>query len=344
VEEGILYLRRADVIRACQEIDAPAVIAHALRLHACERTVLPDEAYLAWTTPTGGSARSLNMPGYLGDGSAVAGTKIINSNPANPGHDLPRASGLTLLFDPETGRIACAMEGAYISALRTAAVSVVASEHLARRTAERLAILGSGVLARSHMKLLPQRLPDLSEIRIFDLETSRAAKLASEVGELRDRGITVRVVSSAEEATRGADVIVAVTTTTTGYIRMDWLEPGSLLLNVSLDDPLPEVVFGVDRVIVDDWHLVRADERRLLGRMYRAGHLRGPHEDEVPRAQVRYVDAELGEVLIGREPARLSETERILVNPFGLSIEDIALAAEVRRVACSRGLGHVLDR
>jgi ornithine cyclodeaminase len=344
VEEGILYLRRRDVIQACQEIDAPAVISRALQLHACKRTVLPDEAYLAWTTPTGESARSLNMPGYLGDGSAVAGTKIINSNPANPGHDLPRASGLTLLFDPETGRVSCAMEGAYISALRTAAVSVVASEHLARRNVECLAILGAGELARSHMQLLPPRLADLSEIRIFDLETPRAEKLALEMGGLRERGISVRVVNSAEAAARGADLIVAVTTTTSGYIRLDWLEPGSLLLNVSLDDALAEVVFGVDRIIVDDWRLVRADERRLLGRLYRAGQLRGPHEDEAPRAGVRCVDAELGEVLIGHAPARLSQTERILVNPFGLSIEDIALAAEVRRVACSRRLGYVLER
>jgi N-[(2S)-2-amino-2-carboxyethyl]-L-glutamate dehydrogenase len=151
------------------------------------------------------------------------------------------------------------------------------------------------------------------------------------------------VADSAEAAVRGAGVILAVTTTTTGYIHLDWLEPGSLLLNVSLDDPLPEVVFGVDRIVVDDWHLVSQDKHRLLGRMCRAGRLRGPLDESPPRADVRRVDAELGWILIGREPARLSPAERILVNPFGLSIEDIALAAEVRQVACRRGLGRVLD-
>jgi ornithine cyclodeaminase len=282
VKDGILYLRRQDVREAASDIDAPAVIARTLRLHARGQAVVPDEAYLGWTPPTGGAARSLNMPGYLAGDAPVAGTKIINSNPRNPINQLPRASGLTLLFDPETGRITCAMEGAFVSALRTASVSAVACDHLARRTVERLAILGAGELARSHLKLLPPRLPGLREIRIFDLEATRAVQLAREVPEIAEHGITLRIAESAESAVRGAGVIVAVTTTTTGYIRLDWLDAGSLLLNVSLDDALPEVVLGVDRIIVDDWHLVSQDNHRLLGRMYGAGQLVGPL-DESPR-------------------------------------------------------------
>jgi ornithine cyclodeaminase len=286
------------------------------------------------------------MPGYVVAETPVVGTKIINSNPRNPMNQLPRASGLTLLFDPQTGRITCVMEGAFVSALRTASVSAVASDHLASATVEQLAILGAGELARSHLKLLPPRLPGLREIRIFDLEATRAAQLAREVPEIAARGIRLRIAESAESAARGAQVIVAVTTTTTGYIALDWLEPGSLLLNISLDDALPEVVLGVDRLIVDDWHLVSQDNHRLLGRMYRAGQIVGPlDETRSPLGpDVRRVDAELGWVLTGRAPGRRNETERILVNPFGLSIEDVALADEVRQAACRRGLGRVLDR
>jgi ornithine cyclodeaminase/alanine dehydrogenase-like protein (mu-crystallin family) len=344
VKDGILYLRRQDVCEAASDIDAPAVIARTLRLHACGQAVVPDEAYLGWTPPAGGAARSLNMPGYLAGETPIAGTKIINSNPRNPIDRLPRASGLTLLFDPETGRVTCAMEGAYISALRTASVSAVASDQLARTTVEQLAILGAGELARSHLKLLPTRLPGLREIRVFDVDASRAAQLAREVPEIAERGVTLRVAESAESAARGAGIIVAVTTTTTGYIPLEWVEAGCLLLNVSLDDALPEVVLGVDRIIVDDWQLVSQDNRRLLGRMYRAGQVVGPLHDRPLRPDVRRVDAELGWVLIGREPGRRSDTERILVNPFGLSIEDIALADEVRQAACRKGLGLVLDR
>src|SRR5262245_34449533 len=78
VDTGILYLSRRDVIDAAREIDAPSVIARALRQHARGQAVVPDEAYLRWTSPTGGAARSLNMPGYLAGETPVAGTKVIN--------------------------------------------------------------------------------------------------------------------------------------------------------------------------------------------------------------------------------------------------------------------------
>src|SRR5438270_14032756 len=86
VSEGILYLSRSDVERACAELDSVALVAEALALHAQKETVLPDEAYLAWTNQSGEAARSLNMPGALLATMGAVGTKIINANPANPRH------------------------------------------------------------------------------------------------------------------------------------------------------------------------------------------------------------------------------------------------------------------
>jgi ornithine cyclodeaminase len=82
--QRILYLNRRDVERACAEIDPVATVSAALALHASGATVLPDEAYLAWTSPAGDAARSLNMPSWLGGDFGMAGTKIINGNPGNP--------------------------------------------------------------------------------------------------------------------------------------------------------------------------------------------------------------------------------------------------------------------
>src|SRR6266699_6601033 len=90
--------------------------------------------------------------------------------------------------------------------------------------------------------------------------------------------VVLQPTTTAEEAIRVAQLIVPVTTTTTGYIPYEWLQPGSILVNISLDDPLPEVVFKADKVIVDDWNLVKNDPRRLIGRMYRAGQIIGPGE------------------------------------------------------------------
>ena len=134
------------------------------------------------------------------------------------------------------------------------------------------------------------------------------------------------------------------TTTTTGYIEFDWLEPGSILVNISLDDPLPEVVFKADKVVVDDWNLVKNDPRRLIGRMYRAGQILGPDDSAENQPDARRIDAQLGEVVLGTRSGREHVDDIILVNPFGLAIEDIALATYVYRAALQQNVGIWLER
>jgi ornithine cyclodeaminase len=339
--DRILYLSRRDVEHACRCIDPVAAVAEALRLHGQGEVVLPDEAYLTWADQDGHPARSLNMPGFLGGSLCSAGTKIINANPRNPDGGLPRASGLTLLFDTNSARITCVMEAAYISSLRTASVTALAVDLLASAPVHSLALLGAGALAHAHLELLLAHLPTLREVMVFDAVAGRAEALLHQVraGEAR-----LRVATSAEETIRSAQLVVAVTTTTEGYIPFDWLQRGALLVNVSLDDPLPEVVLNADRVIVDDWQLVSHDTRRLLGRMVRQGLLAGPDEPSPADQHGRCVDAELGAILTGRAPGRRHADEIILVNPFGLSIEDLAVATRVYAAACQLQLGVYLDR
>jgi N-[(2S)-2-amino-2-carboxyethyl]-L-glutamate dehydrogenase len=330
--DTILYLSGRDVARALEAIDPVEAVAAALTAHARGQTILPTEAYLPWTH-AGETLRSLSMPGSV---EGCAGVKIINANPVNHARGLPRASGLTILFGPETGRPVCVMEAQRISCLRTAAVTALAAELLGAHPIERLALLGAGALAHCHLELLPHRLPDLLEIRLYDLAAARAARLAASTDDGR-----VAVCDSAEQAIRGAQLVVPVTTATSGYIRYDWLEPGALLVNVSLDDPLPEVVLRADKVYVDDWPLVAADERRLLGRMLRAGQIRGP--DHLTSGR-RAIDGELGQLLTHAVDGRARSSDIILVNPFGLAIEDIALASRVHQRAVDLGLGTALDR
>ncbi len=343
IDDRILYLCRQDVECACRGIDSVAVIREVFRLHSAGETILPDEAYLGWSNDEGESVRSLNMPGYVGGSLRAAGIKIINGNIANPRRGLPRASGLTILYDSVSVRALCIMEGAYISSLRTASVTALAAELLQGEDITCLAVIGAGVLARAHITLLAEQLPHLRHIRIFDVEGERIAALQRELAPvLTAKRVEMQPVATAEEAIRPARLIVPVTTTTTGYIPYDWLQPGSLLVNISLDDPLPEVVLKADVVVVDDWNLVRNDPRRLLGRMYREGKVTGP--DDLPEAGKRRIDAQLGEIVAGSKPGRRSPQDIILVNPFGLAIEDVGLAACVYRAARDSGLGVWLER
>lgn len=345
-DDTLLYLTNNDVMLTCKDIDSVAVIREVFQLHGSGQTILPDEAYLSWANVQGESVRSLNMPGYLGGAFRVAGTKIINGNIFNPQRGLPRASGLTLLYDDTTARVRCIMEGAYLSSLRTASVTALAADLLQGVKIECMALIGAGVLAQAHMHLLTRRLPHLRSIRLFDLDKERMAVLEREMAPmLNTRGITLQPAATAEEAIRAAQLIVPVTTTTVGYIHYAWLQPGSLLVNVSLDDPLPEVALKADKVIVDDWNLVKNDARRLLGRMYREGKIAGSEASPEEESQgCRKIDAQLGEIVLGTKEGRRHPREIILVNPFGLSIEDVALASHVYQKAREKGLGVQLER
>jgi N-[(2S)-2-amino-2-carboxyethyl]-L-glutamate dehydrogenase len=346
IDDHMLYLCQKDVERACQKLDSVAVMREVFRLHNAGQTILPDEAYLAWTNDSGESVRSLNMPGYVGGSLGMAGTKIINGNISNPRRGLPRANGLTLLYDKTSVRIICIMEGAYLSSLRTASVTALATELLKGGEIECLAIIGAGVLARAHIELLVKRLPHLHQIWIFDVEKERITALQRELAPLLEASrIEMQPTATAEAAIRSAQLIVPVTTTTVGYIPYHWLQPGSLLVDISLDDPLPEVVFKADKVIVDDWNLVKNDSRRLIGRMYREGQVIGPDDPiEAAGNGCRRIDAQLGEIVAATRIGRCSPNDIILVNPFGLSLEDVALAAYVYQAARDLGVGVLLER
>jgi ornithine cyclodeaminase/alanine dehydrogenase-like protein (mu-crystallin family) len=341
-DQGILYLCKKEVEAICHEIDTVSVMRDLFMLHGSGKTILPDEAYLAWTNVNGEEVRSLNMPGYVFGRGAVAGTKIINSNPFNVLRGLPRASGLTVLYDSFSTRITCIMEAGHLSSLRTASVTCLAIELLGIKNIESIAIIGAGVLARAHLYLLVRRLPRLRRILLFDLQRERAEELSLELQSLMVPGLEIEVASSAETAIRQAQLIVPVTTVTSGYIQFDWLQPGALLSNVSLDDPRPEVVLKAHKVIVDDWNLVKTDQRRLIGRMYREGSVIGP--DSPSSNGARRIDAQLGEIVTGTNAGRTGDDEIILFNPFGLAIEDVALAAEVYRAAKESEVGMILER
>ncbi|MEU1087083.1 ornithine cyclodeaminase family protein [Streptomyces sp. NPDC005892] len=345
-DSHFLHLTRADVVEAARGVDIVQTVAEALTLHSAGQSVLPEEAYLGWTTPRGDSARLLAMPGALLDVGRppVVGLKTINASLGNPARGIPRSQGFTLLLDPETARPVALMEAAYISAMRTAAVTALAVLHLAVRSPQRLALVGCGALAQAHAALLLRTVPTLRALALYDVTPERADALAAYVASLPG-GAKVETVraESAREAVRDAELVVPVTTVTQGYIEPDWLRPGALVCHVSLDDLTEGAVLAADTVIVDDWSLVRDDPRRLLGRMHRAGTLLGP--DGAPRDGVtaqpgaRRVDAALGDVLAGRHPGRRRQDETIISNPFGMSILDVAVADRIHARAEAVGLG-----
>lgn len=333
--DKLLYLSSSDVTHAIAGIDLLACVREALLQHASGMAKVGVEGVLRWSPAPGQAARTLNMPGHL-EASAIVGTKIINANTGNPAMGLPRADGLTILFEARTARPAAILQGAQISALRTAAVSTLAASHLHGSGPVRLSVIGAGKLAEAHIRLMAAHL-DIDRILIHDQIAERAHALAAALSSL---GSTA--VAELEESVRNANILVTVTTATEAYVPCEWITPGTLIINVSLDDIDAETYMRADLLYVDDWQLITEDTQRLLGRLARDGAITGP--DEAAPVYGRNVTGTIGQLLANACPSRESGKQTILVNPFGMAIEDLAVAEAVYAAATARGIGTVLER
>lgn len=332
-DEPIRYLANDDVQHALGCVDVVDLVTTVLQQHARGATRLPPEAALYWENDQGETARSLALPACIDTDPRQVGLKVINANPRNTERGIPRASGLLLLFDPATARVVCVMQAEYVSSARTAAVSLIAARW-AKPNAGVLSVIGAGPLGRAHVELARKTLPDLRELRVYDLDEKRAdALVETGIG----GGLAGVRCASARLAVDGADVVIAATTTSVPYLELAWLSQSAVVVNVGLDDCTEGLLLGCDTLLVDSWALISSDERRLLGRLALMGRVVGPGQPASPG--VRRVDAELGSVIDG---ASLAVGGRVVMNPFGMGIADVAVGAAVRDAAAQLGLGDDL--
>jgi ornithine cyclodeaminase/alanine dehydrogenase-like protein (mu-crystallin family) len=328
-EPELRVLDRDAVERCVAAFDPLDVVESALRSHATGNTVLPAEAYMEWNNPAGAHCRSIAMPGGVpGRDGPVYGVKIINAAVSNPSAGLDRAGGVTMLFDPCTARPYLMADAGYLSALRTAAYTLLSLRHLGPQECESISLIGCGALAREHLRLFARYYPSITTAYVYDLDQGRSRALADWAG-LGTTGITVVSCNSAPEAAAASTVVITVTTSRKPYIERDWLRPACFVAHVSLDDLAENVFLAAEAVFVDDVSLVRDNPRRILGRLMA--------EDKIDK-----IDGTLGEVLMGTRQAIRPHNGVVVSNPFGMSILDIALLEQVARTAEERGLGSLL--
>jgi len=233
------------------------------------------------------------MPAYGG----ALGAKLVTFFPDNRG--IPTHHAMIVLFRPETGEPLVTMDGRLITQMRTAAVSAVATDLLAPREMKVLAILGSGVQARSHLEAL-RVVRQFSEVRVW------SPRHAGEFAKEHD----LRASASAKEAVRGADVVVVATSATTPILKGEWLSPGMHLNAVGATRP--------NWRELDDDCVVRA---KLFVESREAA---SKESGDVIAAGKIF--AELGEVIAGARPGRESADEITLYKSVGVAIEDVVAA------------------
>lgn len=240
------------------------------------------------------------MPAYGG----TLGAKLVTFYPNNQG--LPTHHAMIVLFRPETGEPLVTMDGRLITEMRTAAVSAVATDLLARPEVDVLAILGSGVQAQSHLDAL-RIVRKFRDVRVW----------SPRHGNEFARKFRVSAAASAEDAVRGADVVVVATSATTPILKGAWLSPGAHINAVGATRPdwreLDDDALGKARIYVES----REAATKESGDIIAAGKIL----------------AELGEVLAVSKPGRESEEEITLYKSVGVAVEDIVAADLVYRKA-----------
>jgi ornithine cyclodeaminase len=249
------------------------------------------------------------MPAYRGGPVAYYGLKEVCVFPNNPQRGLDTHLGAVLLHSGETGELLAIANASAITAIRTAAVSAVATRLLARDDASVLAILGGGVQARSHLAAIPL-VRSIREVRIFSRTRAKAADVAA--------GFSAsRVVDSAEEAIRGADIIVTATSSREPVVKREWIADGAHInavgSSIAVARELDSSTVAAASLFVDRRESTTNESGDYLLAL-RDGAIRGPE----------HIRAEIGEILIGRAKGRSSNDEITLFKSLGLAVEDLA--------------------
>jgi thiomorpholine-carboxylate dehydrogenase len=244
------------------------------------------------------------MPALTPEG---LGLKAVTFYPTNAERGIPTHMATIFLVDPETGVPLAIMDGRLITEMRTAAVSAAATKLLASPDAKILAILGTGVQARSHAEAL-RLVRNFEEIRVWGPTREHAERLAKEIGAKS---------KSAEEAVRSADVVVTATNAKTPVLKGSWLKFGCHVNAVGACRP--------------DWR--ELDDEAMSNVVFvdsREGAMKESGDIILSGAKIH---AELGEALSGKEPSRAGETT--IFKSLGMAVEDIAAAMLVYQKAIS---------
>jgi alanine dehydrogenase len=279
------------------------------------------------------------MPAFArADSGGALGAKLVTVFEANHAKGLPSHLASILLMDPQTGALKALLDGRYITEARTAAVSAVSSRLLARKAARSLAIIGSGVQAKSHLEAL-SRVHTLKQVTVWSPNRAHRERFVDEArsaaASAHTAAPTIGCVDHAGEAVIGADVIALVTSSPAPVIESGWVKPGAHVISVGACRPNqremdPELtaratffVDSRDAALVESGDLVMGISEGRFGPDHIAG--------------------ELGQALTGAVPGRTSDTEITIFKSLGMAVEDVTAADLAYRRAREKNLGKEFE-
>ncbi len=329
-----LLLTEHDVRQLLPMRDCIDVMAAALRTVAEGAAILPLRTVLRL-----GDTRNafLSMPAVLGAGpQASIGAKVIAVFPGNDATPFDSHIGVVLLFDGANGLLLAIADASSITAIRTSAVSGLATRHLARDDSSTLAILGAGVLALPHIEAVCAVRP-IRRVRIWSRSGTSSGGRAAQLAE-RARatlGLEITLCESVEAAVTGADVVCTITASRTPVLEGRWLAPGTHVnaVGASIRDARE---LDSDAIVKSRLY---ADRRESV--MAESGDFLIPLAEGVITTE--HLIAELGEVVNGTRPGRSTKDEITVFKSLGLAVEDVAALRHIYERAVATGQGTSID-
>ncbi|MGH7774035.1 MAG: ornithine cyclodeaminase family protein [Candidatus Binatia bacterium] len=324
----MLVLSEKDVQRLLNIEELIQVLEQAHIQFSTGKAVMPVRLVVPLSEIKG---RITSMPAYLSEDKAL-GMKVVTYFQENPKQGLPVILATITLYSPDTGKLMAIMEGSYITAIRTACVSAVATKALANPETPVMGILGAGVQARAHILAL-SKVKRISKIKVHSPSGKSAQRLKEELEP--QVGVEIEAVRSAAETVQEADLVVTVTTAKEPILRADWLKSGIHINAVGSHRPdLREIDAATvkrAKVVVDSREAIMAECGDVLLAI-KEGAIREDH-----------VHAEIGEVLAGKRPGRTDTKEITLYKSVGIAIQDVAAAQLVYKKALQQRAGVSVD-
>jgi ornithine cyclodeaminase/alanine dehydrogenase-like protein (mu-crystallin family) len=324
----VLIINQAEVhqllpIDECMEamVEALTALSHGKAINPLRQSLhLPDKPGLLGI-----------MPGYLEDLNAV-GLKVISIFHNNKGTEHDSHQGAVLVFEADHGSLMAVVDASAITAIRTAAVSGVATRLLAREDAGELAILGSGVQAHAHVNaMLAAR--NIERVRVWSPNPDHVKAFARNIS--KQQNVEVTPTNNALDAVKGADIVCTTTSAREPVLMGKWLGPGvhinAVGSSVRLARELDTEAVAKSRLFVD----------RRESAVNEAGDYLIPKKEGM--IGDHHIQGEIGEILTGQIAGRQTEQEITLFKSLGLAVEDIASAHLVYQKALKRGLGTWIE-
>lgn len=321
-------INQAEVLQLLPMSECIDVMAEALKTLARGNAILPLRPIL-WLPEKFGALGM--MPSYLGDFKAM-GLKVVSVFPSNHGTEYDSHQGAVLLFETEHGRLLAIVDASEITAIRTAATTAVATRLLARADAGDLAILGSGVQARTHLEaMLLARA--IRRVRVWSRNPDHARHFAEQAAQRH--GVKVEPMATAQAAVTGADIICTTTAAPEPVLLGEWIAPGTHInavgSSVAFTRELDTAAVAKARLFVDRRELTINEAGDFL-----FAKKEGAIGDD-------HIQGEIGDILLGKLAGRGLPDEITLFKSLGLAVEDLAAAHHVYHKALEKGMGTALE-